>query len=83
MAREIPDGEYGTREFEPTLSLKPRTEAIAANLTEFLKKNDRWGKPIIFCVDQEHAEDMRAALNNLNADLAQRQPNYCRSHSGR
>lgn len=74
--REIPDGEYGTREFERTLSLKPRTEAIARNLTEFLKKTDRWGKTIIFCVDQEHAEDMRAALNNLNADLAQRQPNY-------
>lgn len=74
--REIPDAEYQTRDFERTLSLKPRTEAIARNLTEFLKKSDRWGKTIIFCVDQEHAEDMRAALNNLNADLVQKQPNY-------
>jgi len=74
--REIPDGEYGTRDFERALSLKPRTEAIARNLTEFLKKTDRWGKTIVFCVDQEHAEDMRSALNNLNADLAQKQPSY-------
>jgi type I restriction enzyme R subunit len=74
--REIPDGEYGTKDFERSLSLKPRTEAIARNLTEFLKKTDRWGKTIVFCVDQEHAEDMRAALNNLNADLAQKQPTY-------
>src|SRR5438034_368043 len=71
--REIPDGEYGTRDFERTLSLKPRTEAIARNLTEFLKKTDRLGKTIIFCVDQEHAEQMRTALNNLNLDLAQKQ----------
>ena len=74
--RQIPDGEYGTRDFERTLSLKPRTEAIARNLTEFLKKTDRWGKTIVFCVDQEHAEDMRAALNRFNTDLAQKQPNY-------
>jgi type I restriction enzyme, R subunit len=74
--REIPDGEYGTRDFERTLSLKPRTDAIARNLTDFLKKTDRWGKTIVFCVDQEHAEQMREALNNLNADLAQKQPNY-------
>jgi type I restriction enzyme R subunit len=74
--REIPDGDYGTRDFERTLSLKPRTQAIARNLTEFLKKTDRWGKTIVFCVDQEHAEDMRAALNNLNADLAQKNPAY-------
>jgi type I restriction enzyme R subunit len=74
--REIPDGEYGTRDFERTLSLKARTEAIARNLTDFLKKTDRSGKTIIFCVDQEHAEQMRQTLNNLNTDLTQKQPNY-------
>ncbi|HME01228.1 MAG TPA: DEAD/DEAH box helicase family protein [Terriglobia bacterium] len=74
--REIPDGEYGTRDFERSLSLKRRTEAIAYNLTEFLHKTDRWGKTIVFCVDQEHAEDMRWALNNCNLDLAGKNPNY-------
>lgn len=74
--REIPDGEFGTKDFERTLSLKARTEAIARNVTDFLRKTDRWGKTIVFCVDQEHAEQMRQALNNLNADLAQKQPSY-------
>src|SRR6266404_6337830 len=67
--REIPDAEYGTPDFERKVALKVRTEAIARNLSEFLKNTDRYGKTIVFCVDQEHAEDMRKALNNLNTDL--------------
>jgi type I restriction enzyme R subunit len=58
------------------VALRARTEAIARNLTEFLMKNDRFGKTIIFCVDMDHAEAMRQALNNLNADLAQQYPDY-------
>jgi type I restriction enzyme, R subunit len=75
--REIPDAEYGTKDFERTVALKARTEAIARNLTEFLRRTgDRFAKTIVFCVDQEHAEAMREALNNLNADLAQQYPDY-------
>jgi type I restriction enzyme R subunit len=75
--REIPDVEYGTPDFERVVALRARTEAIARNLTDFLKRtNDRFAKTIIFCVDQEHAEEMRKALNNLNADLAQQHPDY-------
>jgi type I restriction enzyme R subunit len=58
------------------VALRARTEAIARNLTEFLMKNDRFAKTIIFCVDQDHAEAMRYALNNLNADLAHQYPDY-------
>ena len=33
----------------------------------------------MFCVDQEHADEMRRILNNLNADLVQQYPDYvCR-----
>jgi type I restriction enzyme R subunit len=74
--REIPDAEYGTKDFERVVALRARTEAIARNLTEFLMKNDRFGKTIIFCVDMDHAEAMRQALNNLNADLVQKYPDY-------
>jgi type I restriction enzyme R subunit len=36
-------------------------------------------KTIVFCVDQEHADEMRRALNNLNADLVKAYPDYvCR-----
>lgn len=72
--REIPDDEYHTKDFERTVSLQSRTDAIARHLTDFLKKTDRHAKTIVFCVDQEHADQMRRALNNLNADLVQQLP---------
>ncbi|OGP15963.1 MAG: DEAD/DEAH box helicase [Deltaproteobacteria bacterium GWC2_55_46] len=77
--REIPDGEYHTKDFERVVALRARTEAMARHLTEFLRKTDRFAKTIVFCVNQEHADEMRRALNNLNADLVQRHPDYvCR-----
>lgn len=77
--REIPDEEYQTKDFEKVIALKKRTEAIAAHITEFLKKTDRFAKTIVFCVDQEHADEMRKAINNLNVDLVQKYPDYvCR-----
>jgi type I restriction enzyme R subunit len=77
--RPIPDDEYQTKDFERAVALRARTETIARHLTEFLKKTDRFAKTIVFCVDQEHASEMRKALTNLNSDLAARHPDYvCR-----
>ncbi len=72
--REIPDDQYQTKDFERVISLEARTYAIARHLTAFLKKSDRHAKTIVFCVDQEHADQMRRALNNLNADLVRDVP---------
>jgi type I restriction enzyme R subunit len=77
--RLIPDENYETRDFERTIALRARTLAIARHLTDFLKSTDPFAKTIIFCVDQEHASEMRAALSNLNADLMAKYPDYvCR-----
>ena len=77
--REIPDEVYTTADFERRVALRARTQAVARHLTDFLKKTDRFAKTIVFCVDQEHASEMRTALNNLNADLVQQFPDYvCR-----
>lgn len=77
--REIPDGVYGTSDFERVISFKSRTDAVARHFSDFLIKSDRFAKTIVFCVDQEHAEDMRKALNNCNYDLVQKYPDYvCR-----
>jgi len=76
FGREIPDGQYSTKDFERLVSLKARTEAIARNLSDFLKKTDRFGKTIVFCVDQEHAEEMRKAINNCNIDIVKENPDY-------
>src|SRR5205807_9345520 len=77
--RRIPDEVYGTADFERKVALLKRTEAIARHLTDFMKNTDRLAKTIVFCVDQEHASDMRQALNNFNSDLVKKDPNYvCR-----
>jgi type I restriction enzyme, R subunit len=77
--RIIPDEEYQTKDFERIIALRARTETIARHLTEFLKKTDRFAKTIIFCVDQEHASEMRGAITNFNADLVAQNPDYvCR-----
>jgi type I restriction enzyme R subunit len=79
FGREIPDDEYHTGEFERIVSLRARTEAVAHHLTEHMRRTDRFAKTIVFCVDQEHADEMRRALNNLNADLVRDNPDYvCR-----
>lgn len=72
----IPDDEYGTRDFERVVALRARTEAIARHLTDFMKRNNRFAKTIVFCVDQEHADEMRRAIANLNQDLVRQYPDY-------
>lgn len=77
--REVPDDEYQTKDFERVVALRARTRAMARHLTNFLKGTDRFAKTIVFCVDQEHAAEMRQELINLNSDLVKQYPDYvCR-----
>ncbi len=77
--RQVPDEEYQTKDFEKIVALRARTRAMARHLTDFLKGTDRFAKTLEFCVDQEHAAEMRQELLNLNSDLVQRYPDYvCR-----
>src|SRR5438093_3513046 len=77
--RAIPDEEYQTKDFERAVALRARTETIARHLTGFLQKTDRFAKTLVFCVDQEHADEMRWAPNSLTADLVRQHPDYaCR-----
>jgi type I restriction enzyme R subunit len=74
--REIPPGLYGTHDFERVVSLLERTDAAARHLTEYLHRTDPMAKTIVFCVDSEHAAQMRTALARANADLVRQHPNY-------
>lgn len=77
--REVPDDEYQTKDFERVVALRSRTRAMARHLTDLLKGTDRFAKTLIFCVDQEHAAEMRQELLNLNNDLVKQYPDYvCR-----
>ena len=74
--REVPDGLYGTPHFERVVSLLLRMDLAAQHLTGYLQRTDPMAKTIVFCVDSEHANQMRQALNNANVDLARQYPNY-------
>ena len=77
--REVPDDEYQTKDFERVVALRSRTRAMARHLTDLLKGTDRFAKTLVFCVDQEHAAEMRQELLNLNSDLVRQYPDYvCR-----
>jgi len=73
---EIEDREYNQRDYDRNLILGKRTETVAAKITEFLKATDRFSKTIVFCENIDHAERMRQALVNANADLAAANPRY-------
>lgn len=74
--REIPDEVYGTSDFDRIVVLKARTKEIAKNISNYLKRTDRFAKTIVFCVDMEHAAEMRTALINENTDLVKQYPDY-------
>ena len=76
MGYEIDDREYNIKDFDCTLVLDQRTKAVAAKITEFLKKTDRMSKTIVFCIDVEHAERMRQALIHENQDLYKENNKY-------
>ena len=65
----IEDREYNVKDYDRKLVIDDRTKVVAAKVTEFLKKTNRFSKTIVFCIDIEHAERMRQALINQNKDL--------------
>lgn len=76
LGQEIPAGMYGTKDFERVLSVLSRTEAVANHLTQYLRNTDPQDKTIVFCVDQEHALEMRNALARLNPDWLALYPDW-------
>jgi type I restriction enzyme, R subunit len=67
---EIEDRIYNQRDFDKKLVLDPRTQLVAKKVSDFLKATNRFDKTIVFCENIDHAERMRQALVNENADLA-------------
>ena len=65
----VDDRIYNRTDFDINLAIDERTETVARKVTEFLKKTNRFDKTIIFCVDIDHAQRMRAAIANENNDL--------------
>ncbi|WP_050748659.1 EcoAI/FtnUII family type I restriction enzme subunit R [Halothermothrix orenii] len=76
--RVMEDREYYVNDFDRELILEKRHELVAKEITRYLKEElqDRFAKTIVFCQDIEHAENMRQALVNENADLVKQNYKY-------
>lgn len=72
----IEDRIYNQKDFDKTLVLEQRTVLVAKKITEFLKQTNRFDKTIVFCDNIDHAERMRQALANENADLVSANSKY-------
>lgn len=76
LGNEIPDRVYTNSDFDYNIVLEDRTQQVAQEITRYLKSTDRMAKTIVFCPTEEAAERMRVALNNANADMVQKNPDY-------
>lgn len=65
----IPDRIYNVKDHDRNMVIDKRTAIVAQKVTQFLRNTSRFDKTIVFCIDIEHAERMRMALINENADL--------------
>lgn len=72
----IEDRIYNQRDFDKNLVLEQRTQLVAQKISEFLKQTNRFDKTIVFCDNIDHAERMRQALVNENADLVAQNSKY-------
>lgn len=78
----VEDRVYNRKDFDRNLVIDERTMTVARKLSEFMKGYDRFAKTIAFCTDIDHAERMRAALSNLNADLVAQNHKYIMQITG-
>ncbi len=72
----IPDRIYNNSDYDYNIVLEDRTNQVAWAITDYLRSTDRMAKTIVFCATEEHAERMRIALTNLNADMVKKYPDY-------
>ena len=79
---EVEDRKYNRKDYDKNLVIDERSKAVAKKITQFLKKNNRYDKTIVFCVDIEHASRMRTALANENSDLMAENNKYVMQITG-
>ncbi|MDR2733455.1 MAG: DEAD/DEAH box helicase family protein, partial [Spirochaetota bacterium] len=73
---EIEDREYGAADYDRNIILVKRTRKVAERITEWLHKNGRYSKTIVFCTGVNHALRLRTELSNQNSDLVSQNERY-------
>ena len=72
----IEDREYNNTDYDYNIILEDRIREVAHEITSYLMCTDPMAKTIVFCADEDHAERMRIALTNENADMCRKYPDY-------
>lgn len=72
----IDDRIYNNSDYDYNIIIEDRIREVAQEITSYLKCTDRMAKTIVFCADEIHAERMRLALTNANADMCKKNPDY-------
>ena len=72
----IEDRIYNNSDYDYNIVIEDRINQVALEITNYLRATDRMAKTIVFCATEEHAERMRIALSNLNADMVKENPDY-------
>ena len=65
----LEDKEYSSKDYDRTLVLTERQKLTAKTISNYMKKNGRFMKTIVFCETVEHAEAMTKFLAQGNSDL--------------
>lgn len=79
----IKDKYYDRKDFDKTLIIDDRTQKVAKFVSDYMKQNNsRFDKTIVFCVDINHAERMRAAFAKENQDLIKADYRYVMQVTG-
>ena len=73
---EIEDRIYNNSDYDYNIVIEDRIREVTQEITNYLKSTDRMAKTIVFCADEDHAERMRVALTNANADMCKKNPDY-------
>ena len=64
----LEDKKYGYKDFDRTLIVNERRKAVAKHLIDFLEKNGKYNKSILFCQNSEHALAMTKLLRNYSGE---------------
>ncbi|MBW4481489.1 MAG: DEAD/DEAH box helicase family protein [Tildeniella torsiva UHER 1998/13D] len=80
----IEDRIYNLRDYDRTIKFNRRTELVAQYVSEFLHDGNPMRKTIVFCEDIDHAQRMRNALMNVDAnrELVQKDRRYVMQITG-
>ncbi len=75
---------YNLRDYDRNIKFKQRTDLVAQYISEFLHDGDPMRKTIVFCEDIDHAQRMREALINVDAnrELVQKDRRYVMQITG-